>query len=196
VREGHEATNFAEFAKNYRHPSSRLVVRVPAHCGTVTFRTSGIVTGRRGIVESVGNDRYRIVGGGEFAIDATAEDAASLAVEAGGAGGILTLSDGEWVAPQVRAGGTTAPHLVGEPIVTLPTTLIGAALYELPAPALGRPVLEATSEPRIKSGESIAEARYEGIPEDRVEVVRRADGRWTTRHEVAARYLVIDGQGG
>jgi hypothetical protein len=107
----------------------------------------------------------------------------------------------DWVPSAPRAGSEDVPpHDAGPDVVVVEAQAVDG-LVELLEPVLGRPVLEAGTgpdarsalEPVVSSGESLAEALAGpgDHQETRHDVVRRPDGRWTTRHALGFRYLAI-----
>ncbi|GAA4777098.1 alpha-L-rhamnosidase-related protein [Microbacterium gilvum] len=107
--------------------------------------------------------------------------------------GWLVEHEGAWVEPDRRRGGGRPPHRDDEPVAVLRPAPLGDGLFDAGATVLARPVIRAAAPPRVRVGESIAEARAESGHEARVEVVRRDDGTWTTRARVGLRYLVVEG---
>jgi hypothetical protein len=100
----------------------------------------------------------------------------------------------EWHPASSRPGSEqVAPHEVREPTATL-TMAHTDGVYEVAVPVLGRPVIDCDGRPVVVFGESREEASDPGGPhESRHQVVLRPDGRWTTRHELGFRYLVVTG---
>lgn len=124
-------------------------------------------------------------------------DPPALAVRGGpevARGWRVQRSDGGTTPVQVRPGGPAhPPHRDPEPVVTLATTLEDG-LHVTAAPVLGRPVIRSAGPPRVRTGESRAEALDDAVPhESRHDVVRRADGRWTTAHALGFRYVHVTG---
>jgi hypothetical protein len=105
----------------------------------------------------------------------------------------VRLPGGGWEPAVARAGMPgVPPHVATDPVVTLRGTWTDGVL-ELPAPVLGRPVITSTTRPVLSTGESRAEAlAQDGADhETRHDVVRRPDGRWTSRHLLGFRYAVV-----
>jgi hypothetical protein len=217
VREGfaanrnvHYATNFAAPRTGVRFTAAPAGERVEfvTH-GSAHIEVDGVAIGsqagaapadgapdpsvaRRG--HSPGETQARRVvavpaGSREIAITVSAEpdEAASIAVISGPA---AWLADGE---PADERDGTlaAAPHETGEPLQRVALSYDGE-LYDTGVPVLGRPVIECDAEPVVRTGESRAEALSEDAHESRHDVVRRDDGRWTTRHPLGFRYLHFD----
>lgn len=110
------------------------------------------------------------------------------------AGWRARTADGATAPAQARPGrAARPPHLDPEPVVTLPTVLDGG-LHAVEVPVVGRPVVACAGTPVVRTGESPAEALDTAVPhESRHDVVRRADGRWTTVHALGFRYVHVTG---
>ncbi|WP_456284738.1 hypothetical protein M1D46_06265 [Microbacterium sp. JZ70] len=101
-------------------------------------------------------------------------------------------ADGAWVAPDIRPGRDRPPHLDPGPSFALEPIALGAGLHDAGATVLARPVIASGMRPAIRVGESLAEVEADGDQEAIVEIVRRADGAWTTQGRLGFRYLRVD----
>ena len=197
VREGAAANNHVDYAENFRRPYSEMRLRCAP--GTPAFR---VCTVPDGVLEAVGGTIAQdpdgwsaVTGTGQGPVEIIAKapsGAVAIAVEPTDLDRFTVSSDGTaWNRPDVRPGGAVPPHAAGEPVLNVVPRLTRSGLFEFDAPVLGRPVIKASSVNSIGIGESVPEAIDEEHPENRVEIHRRDDGLWTTRHEVAGRFLRV-----
>ncbi|WP_457101233.1 alpha-L-rhamnosidase-related protein [Microbacterium sp. P5_E9] len=85
------------------------------------------------------------------------------------------------------------PHLEPASTVLLTARHNGDGVFDVGAPVLGRPILPEGPPPIIATGESVDEALSDpSTHETRHDVVQLPDGRWTTRHRLGFRYLIVD----
>ncbi|WP_069385404.1 alpha-L-rhamnosidase C-terminal domain-containing protein [Cellulosimicrobium cellulans] len=103
-----------------------------------------------------------------------------------------TTDDAPWEPVHVRRGGSAPAFAAPEPTTDVPLAEVAPGLFAAPAPALGRVVVRAATEPVLVTGESAAEAL--GDPEQgesRCDVVLRAPGEWVSRHRLGLRYASV-----
>ena len=192
VREGFAANRHVHYAQNFAAPRESVCFTASVSesvefvaCGSVRVEVDGVTT-----VANAGSAWHVDVpeGSREIAITVTAEpgEAATLAVVSGPS---EWLADGE---PADARGGSfgLAPHRTGEPVQRVSLTFDGE-LYDTGVPVLGRPVIASDTEPTVTTGESRDEALASEGHESRHDVIRRADGLWSTVHPLGFRYLRI-----
>lgn len=131
----------------------------------------------------------------EVTVTAPPDGAASLGVHGMPAGQVWRCrTDGPWLPTEVRRGGPTPAHAAPEPVVDVVLTQTAPGLFASPAPALGRVVVRAVTEPALVTGESPAEALADPAEsESRFDLASRAPGEWVSRHRLGLRYASVRG---
>lgn len=196
VREGFAANRNVHYATNFAAPREAVRFSAALVGGSVAIvaRGSASVEIDGAPLDAAASRSAQLLrfsppeGAREVVVTVVPEpgEAAALAVAEGPA---VWFADGE--PADVRDGSAdVAPHQTGEPVQRLPLTHDGE-LFDTGVPVLGRPVIESDVEPTVRAGESRAEALSDDPHESRHDVVRRADGRWTTVHPLGFRYLRI-----
>ncbi|WP_026877134.1 alpha-L-rhamnosidase C-terminal domain-containing protein [Jiangella gansuensis] len=168
VRRGFEANRHVDYVDNYGDVVSEAEFRWTARTGMRHVR----------VVTTSGVPPAVVLAGPSAAVGA---------VE-------VRVPGGDWELAASRLGAPgRAPHRAADPVVLVRPARSGG-LLELPAPVLGRPVLTAPQRPRLSTGESRTEAlaAREDDHETRHDLVRRSDGRWTSRHLLGFRYIATD----
>lgn len=190
VREGFAANRNVHYATNFAAPRARVRFSAALDGGSVEIAARGSAALEiDGAPQPAAGRISPPAGAREIVVTVTADPgaAAALAVIEGPA---AWFADGE--PADVRDGSAdTAPHTSGEPVQRVSLTHDGE-LFDTGVPVLGRPVIDSDAEPIVRTGESRAEALSDDEHESRHDVVRRADGRWTTVHPLGFRYLRID----
>ncbi|WP_127792068.1 family 78 glycoside hydrolase catalytic domain [Agromyces sp. LHK192] len=213
VDEGFAANRHVHYPRNHgRVAGSTVFTAAASASGSVELRISGRLEGL-----TVGGDPVTLEPSTEPTADPTSYRlrlpapgaAIRIHVVAGADGGVPAVSVPSdapltrWLAGcdgapleeiRLRSGGGSPPHEHAVGTVELRVRPGADGLYDLGAPVLGRPVIESGSPPVVSTGESVEEALAgPDHHETRHEVVRRADGTWTTRHPLGFRYLSIRG---
>ncbi|NTW38499.1 MAG: hypothetical protein HGA44_01205 [Cellulomonadaceae bacterium] len=210
TREGFAANRFVDYAGNFGQLATRVTFKL------TTVPPDGILLRLHGRAELFVDGAVAIIASGnqggtpvtvppnarEITVVVSAEpgEAATLGVvrEPTPLAPSLNVTPWEasadgraWEPAHGRRGTSIEPaHAGREATVPMPMQRTGD-VFSLPAPVLGRPVLYATGPVTIQSGETPDEARAAGSHETRHDLVQRADGAWTTAHEVGFRYVYV-----
>lgn len=204
VREGRAANRWVDYSDNAGRVEQRArfrrAVRGPG-------RVSVMATGPCRVTVDGGTPADGTSGAATIALPSTAREVVVEVTTAPGVPAALTVTDGEpclvgpgwdawtpawdWSPATVRSG-EAPPHAAGTPVVTITAHAVDGAV-DLDLPVLGRPVLDGSAQPVVSSGESLPEALAGpgDHQETRHDVVRRADGRWSTRHALGFRHLRV-----
>lgn len=127
------------------------------------------------------------VAGGEGVVPAIA-----VGPDAPLSGWAASVEGGPWQDVQARVGGERPPHLESAGTVEVFARGVPGSVLDIGAPVLGRPFLPPGPRPIVSSGESREEALAgSATHETRHDLVELPDGRWTTKHRLGFRYLLV-----
>lgn len=202
VAEGHETNRFVDYALNFAEPG-----RSARFTATATKDLESFALVSPGRVTVLLDDEPRVTGAGgtidvgavpagtriEIRVDVEAPEPPTVGVRTTAAAALAWAgTDGRPVG--ARPGGDQPPHRHGEAEVVVPMQRIGADVFALPAPMLGRIVMHADREPAVTTGESLEEALSDpSYGESRWAVDAVSGEQYLTRHQLGFQFARISG---
>lgn len=190
-----------DYADNYRLPNADLNVRLQVATGVdeLEIRGNGDLAGS---FSTSPDETLRVApefaGEVEFRVKAAPGEPASFTLVSGArrlvSKPVCALQSGESAELEPRPGGERPAHMDPEPAVEIRLEL-NRGLFEAPAEILARIVVDSHAEPTIVAGESQEEAlSARGVDQENIQsLVARAPSSWASEHELALRYLLVDG---